>query len=158
MEKLNRMTFWQVLIAGLILVVIAMLLLPAIQASRESAQITRCRENLRRIGLAMHSYVEAYNGFPLGITSINLDIGDIENESRSFMPRQPDVIFPSGLAPAPGRLLLPYLRSIETHSAYNMRPRVLRTRQSDRGNASGYGSISGGKCLRRLRKDDRFGS
>ena len=42
------------------------LLLPAVQASRESARRIACWNNLRQIGLALHSFHEANECFPVG--------------------------------------------------------------------------------------------
>ncbi len=42
------------------------LLLPAVQAARESARATRCRNNMKQIGLALHNYHDARQCFPYG--------------------------------------------------------------------------------------------
>lgn len=44
--------------------VMAALLLPAVQAARESAKRTQCRNNLRQIGIAMHNYHDTHKTFP----------------------------------------------------------------------------------------------
>ncbi len=46
--------------------VLLALLLPAIQAARETARRVQCSNNLRQIGIALHSYHAVYNCFPPG--------------------------------------------------------------------------------------------
>jgi type II secretory pathway pseudopilin PulG len=45
---------------------LAALLLPAIQASREASRRTRCASNLRQIGIAIAAYHTAHRHFPVG--------------------------------------------------------------------------------------------
>ncbi len=54
-----------------LMAVIAMLLgllLPALNAAREESRRTRCQNDLKQIGLALHNYHDNHKAFPLGYT------------------------------------------------------------------------------------------
>ena len=58
-------TLIEMLVAVSIIGLLVTLTVPAVQSSREAARRVRCANNLKQIGLALHSYEAANNSFPL---------------------------------------------------------------------------------------------
>jgi prepilin-type N-terminal cleavage/methylation domain-containing protein/prepilin-type processing-associated H-X9-DG protein len=65
-SKSRGFTLIELLVVIALIAMLISLLLPAVQAAREAARRTQCRNNLKQIGLALHSYIDAVKTFPPG--------------------------------------------------------------------------------------------
>ena len=60
-------TLIELLVVIVVIAIMIALLLPAVQQAREAARRAQCRNNLKQLGIALHSYHSTHGGFPPGI-------------------------------------------------------------------------------------------
>ncbi len=97
-------TLVELLVVIAIIGVLIALLLPAVQAARESARRIQCRNNLRQVALAIHLYHDAYKRLPMTspFSEVNYDA-------------------PGGTWAA---LILPFMEQQNIHSLFDFKKRM----------------------------------
>jgi prepilin-type N-terminal cleavage/methylation domain-containing protein len=71
MLKRKGFTLVELLVVIAIIGILIGMLLPAVQAVREAARRTNCKNNMRNLGLAIHNYEGSFKKFPPGVQEVD---------------------------------------------------------------------------------------
>ena len=119
-DRRDAFTLIELLVVIAVVALLVGLLVPAVQGAREAARRAQCQDNLRQIGLALHSYHDAENCLPPG----RLLMFD-----PRYSPPRPSCEFAStDKSFLVG--ILPYLESRPTYNAINMRTTIFSAANS----------------------------
>jgi len=125
-----------------IIAVLVGLLVPAVQQSRETARRIKCQNNLKQIGVALHSHLASQGAFPPGCVvpqATNSSGGKVKSVRHRFI----------GHNPAWGLYLLPYLDQVALFDRQRISP-VPENFVSDENPISGSGILQAPNSTNRL--------
>ena len=102
-------TLIELLVVLAVLTLLVALLLPAVQAARESARRSRCSNNLKQIGLGVHQYHDTYGCFPVGRWFVpDPSDHDSINSCRSLLTGESYLV-----------AILPFVERANTYNLFN---------------------------------------
>jgi len=101
-------TLIELLVVIAIIAVLVALLLPAVQQAREAARRSECKNKLKQIGVAIHTYHDSYGQFPPGDISANRIGGHTEGSATNHVKNHVATLF-----------ILPYIDQTALYDQFN---------------------------------------
>lgn len=106
-------TLIELLVVIAIIAILIAMLVPAVQKVREAASRTQCQNNLKQVGLALHSYENAFKTFPPGALR-SASSGTVSAFHKRFG------ITKNGVNHGWAIHILPYIEQDAVYRLYNM--------------------------------------
>ncbi len=85
-KRVKGFTLVELLVVIAIIGILVALLLPAVQAAREAARRTQCKDNLKNVGLAILNHVDTMKVFPTGGVTYGVRIEDYLEDGKPVGP------------------------------------------------------------------------